>query len=227
MVQRRRGQGLGTRPNRDADLIVKWSDGEPTTYQDAGARRTPDWSPMRARHTLVLALLLSFAALTGACAQEGQAREEPGKGETPSASQAATWDGKEDQEEALERAMRALAAVEPESASREDSGTAALAQGMKKTSSTPGDRPYTFDVACQTPTPHTLTLALVRGGAKTEWEVECGGREGDRFNIPAGSAFTAGITPDRDTGGLVVWRLNTVAPEDAEDCEDDIVGCES
>jgi len=183
---------------------------------------------MSARHTLVLALLLSFAALTGACAQEEQEREEPGKGKSPSASRAATWDGKEDQEEAMERAARALDSVEPESASREDSGTAALAQGMEKTFSTPGDRPYTFDIACQTPTPHTLTLALVRGEAKTEWEVECDGREGDRFNIPAGSAFTAGIAPvSRDTDGLVVWRLSTVAPEDVQDCEDDIAGCES
>ncbi|MFD9393568.1 hypothetical protein ACFWBB_23435 [Streptomyces sp. NPDC060000] len=120
-----------------------------------------------------------------------------------------------------------MSAVEPESASREDSGTATLAQGLNKTFTTQGDRAYVFDITCQTPAPHTLTLTLIRGEAANEWEVECGDREADQFNIPVGAPVTARITPpNRDTDGLVMWRLNTVGAEDAEDCDDDITGCE-
>ncbi|MFI7297668.1 hypothetical protein [Streptomyces sp. NPDC050121] len=183
---------------------------------------------MRARHPLILALLLSLAALTGACTAQKQEPEELGNGETPSVSQAPTWDGKEDQEEAMERATRALNAVEPESASLEDTGTAALAKGLNTTFATKGDRPYTFDIACQAPAPHTLTLTLVRGEVANEWEVECGDREADQFNIPAGTPVTARITPpNRDADGLISWRLNTIATKDVQDCEDDITGCEN
>ncbi|MEU2283106.1 hypothetical protein ABZ614_14435 [Streptomyces sp. NPDC013178] len=182
---------------------------------------------MPARRTLAPALLLSLAALlTAACTEERQEPEDPGNRDSRSASPAPTWDGKEDQEEAMERATRALNAVEAGSASREDSGTAALGEGLDRTFTTPGVRPYTFGVACQTPTPRTLTLTLVRGEAESEWEVECGDREAEQFNLPAGGPFTARIAPpDRDVDGLVLWRLSTVAPEDVQDCEDDIAGC--
>ncbi|WP_367318813.1 hypothetical protein [Streptomyces sp. HUAS ZL42] len=179
---------------------------------------------MRERHTLVLGLIL--VALTGGCTAQTQEPKEPKSGDTPSISRTPTWEGKEDQEAAIKRATRALNAVEAEGGSREDSGTAALAQGLDKTITAKGDRPYTFDIACQTPAPHTLTLTLVRGEAQNEWEMECGDREADQFNIPAGAPFTARIAPsNRDIDGLVAWRLNTVAPEDVQDCVDDIAGC--
>ncbi|MEU9668479.1 hypothetical protein AB0J81_03320 [Streptomyces bobili] len=128
----------------------------------------------------------------------------------------------------MERATRALNAVELDSTSREDSGTASLAKGLNRTFTTPGDRPYTFDIACQTPAPNTLTVTLIRGETESEWELECGDREADQFNVPAGAPVTARITPpNRDTDGIVLWRLNTVAAEDVQDCEDDITGCES
>lgn len=180
---------------------------------------------MRARHTL--ALVLTLVALTGGCAEQTREPKKAQDGGTPSVSQPPTWEGKADQEDAMERAMRALNAVEPEGASREDSGMAALAKGLTRTFTVKGDRPYTFDIACQVPAPHTLTLTLARGDTQSEWEVECGDREADQFNIPAGAPFTATITPaQRDTDGLVLWRLDAVAREDVQDCADDITGCE-
>ncbi|MFF3333835.1 hypothetical protein ACFYWX_30525 [Streptomyces sp. NPDC002888] len=179
---------------------------------------------MRARHTL--AVVLTLAALTAGCTEQTREPKEAQDGGTPSVSQPSTWEGKADEEDAMERATRALNAVEPEGASREDSGMAALAQGLDRTFKAKGDRPYTFDIACQAAAPHTLALTLTRGDAESEWDVECGDREADQFNIPAGAPFTATIAPaKRDTDGLVLWRLNTVAPEDVQDCEDDITEC--
>jgi hypothetical protein len=87
----------------------------------------------------------------------------------------------------------------------------ALAKGLDRTFTTRGDRPHTFDIACQAPAPHTLTLTLVRGGTQSEGEVVCGDREADRFDIPAGASFTARIKAStQDTDGLVLWRLDTV-----------------
>ncbi|MEU1408678.1 hypothetical protein ABZ471_41480 [Streptomyces sp. NPDC005728] len=91
-----------------------------------------------------------------------------------------------------------------------------------------GNRPYTFDLACQAPARRSVTLTLARGDEESEWEVTCGDREADQFNIPVGGRFTARIPhTGQDTDGLVLWRLDAVAPEDLDDCEDDIEGCES
>lgn len=181
---------------------------------------------MRARHTLALAFAL--ATLTAGCTQETSEPKEVGNGGTPSVSQPPTWEGKGDEEAAMKRATRALNAVEPEGASREDSGTATLAHGLDTSFMAKGDRPYTFDIACQAAAPHTVALTLARGDAESEWEVDCGDREADQFNIPAGAPFAATVTPaKRDTDGLILWRLNTIAPEDVQDCEDDITECGS
>ncbi|MFM9633237.1 hypothetical protein ACKI10_37350 [Streptomyces galilaeus] len=179
---------------------------------------------MRARHTLALAFALT--ALTAGCTQKTPEPKEAGNGGTPSVSQPPTWEGKGDEEAAMKRATRALNAVEPEGASREDSGTATLAHGLDRSFMVKGDRPYTFDIACQAAAPQTVALILERGDAESEWVVECGDREADQFNIPAGAPFTVTVTPaKRETDGLILWRLNTVAPEDVQDCDDDIKGC--
>ncbi|WP_158973148.1 hypothetical protein [Streptomyces griseus] len=176
--------------------------------------------------TLVLAL--TVVALAAGCAERKGEPKESDPEDTPSVSRPSSWEGKADQEDAIERATRALNAVESDGASREDDGVTALTKGLDRTFTAKGDRPYTFDIACQAPAPHTLTLTLARGEAEREWEVECGDRDADRFNVPAGAPFTATITPtERDTDGLVLWRLDTVAPEDVQDCEDDIAGCGS
>ncbi|MCX5169885.1 hypothetical protein [Streptomyces antibioticus] len=171
---------------------------------------------MRAHRTLALAATVAFVALTAGCTQPSA-----GAGHEDTA-------GKSDAEAALKRATRALNAVEPESAAREDAGTASLSVGLDRTFAARGDRPYTFDIACQAAAPHTVVLTLVRGDAESEWEVECGDREADQFNVPAGAPFTATVAPAKPgTDGLALWRLNTVAPEDVTDCPDDITGCES
>ncbi len=171
---------------------------------------------MRAHRTLALAATVAFVALTAGCTQPSA-----GAGHEDTA-------GKGDAETAMQRATRALNAVEPESAAREDAGTASLSVGLDRTFAARGDRPYTFDIACQAAAPHTVVLTLVRGDAESEWEVECGDREADQFNVPAGAPFTATVAPAKPgTDGLALWRLNTVAPGDVTDCPDDITGCES
>ncbi|WP_432032719.1 hypothetical protein [Streptomyces antibioticus] len=172
---------------------------------------------MRAHRTLALIGALTVAVLTAGCSEPSA---EAGHGGTG---------GKGDAETAMQRATRALNSVEPESAAREDAGTASLSAGLDGTFTARGDRPYTFDIACQAAAePHTVVLTLARGAAESEWEVECGDREADQFNIPAGAPFTATVEPAKPVvDGLVLWRLNTVAPEDVVDCADDITGCES
>jgi hypothetical protein len=187
---------------------------------------------MRARQGLALTLIVSAMALTGACADDKNREAEAEPGSTASANPATStptpsWDGKEDQEDAMRRATRALDAVQSDGASRVDEGMESLAGGLNKTFTGKGDRPYTFDVACQAPDRRSLTLTLARGDAESEWEVTCGDREADQFNIPAGGRFTAKITQaGQHADGLVLWRLNTVTAHDVDGCKDDIKGCE-
>ncbi|MGW7790365.1 hypothetical protein [Streptomyces tricolor] len=217
-------------------MSVRWSDGRVTIHGTARtdaldcayplapppAAPSTDWSPMRARRSLALALITVATALTAGCTDQETRETATGPGTT-----APSWDGKAPQEDALRRATRALNAVEPDGAARVDEGVEDLARGLDKTFGPKGDRPHTFDIACQAPADRTLTLILARGDAETEWEVTCGDREADQFNIPAGGRFTARVpAAGRDTQGFVLWRLSTIAPADVEGCEDDIEGCE-
>ncbi|MEU0009186.1 hypothetical protein ABZ079_34320 [Streptomyces sp. NPDC006314] len=187
---------------------------------------------MRARHSLALALVVSATALTGGCAEQRNRDATTESGKTVSsgsatATPAPTWEGKEDREDAMRRATRALNAVAADGASRVDEGMESLARGLDKTFTPKGDRPHTFDIACQAPAGRSLTLTLARDDAESEWEVTCGDREADQFNIPAGGRFTARIsTAGQPAEGFVRWRLSTVTPADVEGCEDDINGCE-
>lgn len=174
----------------------------------------------RERLALALPLVVSVMALTGACASEDADSAAP--------APAPTWDGKADQEDAMERAARALNAAGSEGASRVDEGMEDLARGLHKSFEAKGDRPYALDLACQAPTDRSVTLTLARGDANSEWEVTCGEPEADRFSIPAGARFTATVPPTGTEGdGLVLWRLSTVSAADVDGCEDDIKGCES
>ncbi|MFG3013845.1 hypothetical protein ACGFZB_26120 [Streptomyces cinerochromogenes] len=187
---------------------------------------------MRARQSLALALIVAATALTGGCAELKNRETTPGPGTTASSGPATTtpppsWEGKAPQEDAMRRATRALDAVEPDGASRVDQGMGDLVRGLDKTFTPKENRPHTLDIACQAPANRTLTLTLARGGAESEWEVTCGDRGADQFNIPAGSRFTARIpAAGQHTQGIVQWRLNSVAPADVEGCKDDIGGCE-
>ncbi|MFJ3234638.1 hypothetical protein [Streptomyces sp. NPDC086787] len=183
---------------------------------------------MYARRVLALTLVVSVMALTGACTEDRPRNGEAEARRTASAAAPThSWDGKEEEEDAIRRATRALGAVRTEGVSRVDEGLESLARGLDRTFTGEGDHPYTFDVACQAPDRRSVTLTLARGDTANEWEVTCGDREADRFNIPAGGRFTARITksgPHSD--GFVMWRLNTVAPQDVDGCKDDITGCE-
>ncbi|MGW2619104.1 hypothetical protein [Streptomyces sp. NPDC001500] len=173
--------------------------------------------PVPARHAAVPALLLALAAATGGC---GQPPEDEG---APPASSPG-WEGKEDREEAMRRADRALNAVEPEGAERLDAGTAELARGFERTYAGGDDGPRSLTLACQAPAPHTLTVTLERGARRDAREVRCGDREGERFAVPAGAAFTVRIAPAR-LDGFVGWRLHGVAPGGVGECADDVTGC--
>jgi hypothetical protein len=97
--------------------------------------------------------------------------EEVRDGGTPSVSRPPAWEGKGDAEASMKRATRALNAVEPRSASREDSGTTTLLDGADRNFRVQGDRPCTLDIACQAAAPHTVALTLARGDAESGWEV--------------------------------------------------------
>ncbi|POX58777.1 hypothetical protein C3492_35990 [Streptomyces sp. Ru62] len=187
---------------------------------------------MRAHQSLGLALIVATTALTAGCAEQKNRETTTEPGTTASSNPATTapapsWEGKAPQEDAMRRATRALNAVEPDGASRVDEGMENLVRGLDKTYTPKENRPHTFDIACQAPTHRTLTLTLSRGDAESEWEVTCGDREADQFNIPAGNRFTARIpAAGRHVQGFIQWRLNTVAPADVEGCKDDIRGCE-
>ncbi|MEU7579918.1 hypothetical protein AB0B50_20215 [Streptomyces sp. NPDC041068] len=137
--------------------------------------------------------------------------------------------GKGDAEDALRRADRALG-YDDTPAELVDSDVTSFPDGLKKTFPTPGKRPYRLDITCVAPNTDEITLTLGRGDDEQEWVVPCGERQADQFNIPSGTApFTARVAPDeRPSENLaeIVWRLNTIAPDDVFECEDDIVGCD-
>ncbi|MET8450898.1 hypothetical protein [Streptomyces sp. NPDC005209] len=161
---------------------------------------------MRTRQGLALALtvIVIAMALTGACAEQKNQEGKAEPGNTASSSPGTTtpapsWDGKEGQEDAMRRATL------------HGTGRPSLHLRCRL----PGTRPPLGDAD------------LARGDARSEWEVTCGDREADQFNIAAGGPFTVRIThAGQDAEGLVLWRLNTVAPQDVDGCEDDIKGCE-
>ncbi|MFH8937615.1 hypothetical protein [Streptomyces griseosporeus] len=183
----------------------------------------------------LLAVALAALPLPAACttSDDPQAAPTP-PSSSPQASSppaslpsAPSWDGKADEEDALRRATRALNAARPEDAERLDEGVTRLAQGLERTFGASEDRPRALTVACQAPAVRSLTLTLARGATSADWEVTCGDREADRFDIPAGTRFTARVTPaDAATQGVLLWRLDAVAPGGVEGCGDDVEGCE-
>ncbi|MFI2644619.1 hypothetical protein [Streptomyces sp. NPDC018610] len=127
-------------------------------------------------------------------------------------------------------AEHALNAVEPESAVRVDEGMeTTLARALERTFPTKGGRPHAFVVVCRSPAAgRSVTLTLERGEEGSDYEVTCGDREADRFEVPAGSPFTVRVVPDRrDADVMVLWRVETVGSDDVSDCGDDIEGCEA
>ncbi|MFE9776437.1 hypothetical protein ACFYOV_33240 [Streptomyces sp. NPDC005931] len=91
-----------------------------------------------------------------------------------------------------------------------DSASPSVASGMDRTLKTPGTRPYTLTVTCDTDGIEELTLTLSRGEQEQAYGIECGDPQADQFNFPAGVPFTAQIDPVEDGIGLIFWRLDTI-----------------
>ncbi|MCB5906821.1 hypothetical protein [Streptomyces pinistramenti] len=101
-----------------------------------------------------------------------------------------------------------------------------IATGMAKKFKATGKRNYRLDTTCDTQGVGELTLTLSRGDVEQPYGITCGDHRADQFNIPPGEPFTATIDPVKDGTGLILWELNTVAPDKVRDCPDDIKGCD-
>ncbi|MFF9281903.1 hypothetical protein [Streptomyces griseosporeus] len=178
----------------------------------------------------LLAVALAALPVTAACTTSddpGAATGPPESSPRASSPSAPSWDGKADEEDAVRRATRALDAARPEDAERLDEGVARLTEGLERAFG-PTDRPLALTVACQAPATRSLTLTLARGATSADWDVTCGDREADHFDIPAATRFTARVTPaDAATRGVLLWRLDAVAAGGVEGCGDDIEECEA
>ncbi|WP_406474833.1 hypothetical protein [Streptomyces platensis] len=186
----------------------------------------------RPRHLVPLGAAL--AVLLSGCS--GEAEEAPPGQVTASAKAPKTSDAPKtsapdrgrtwEPDDALHRAERALDAQDDDSRpKRADSGSAFLADGVRRTFRAPGKRWYRLDLTCDTSGVRDVTLTLTRGSAEQAYGIDCGDPEADQFNIPPGAPFTARVDAVRSGTGLVLWRLNTVAPDEVDGCEDDIDGC--
>ncbi|MFE2263888.1 hypothetical protein [Streptomyces griseosporeus] len=177
----------------------------------------------------LLAAALAAPPVTVSCTtsdDRGAATGPPASSPRASLPSAPSWNGKADEEDALRRATGALNAARPKDAERLDEGVARLTEGLERAFG-PADRPLALTVACQTPSARSLTLTLARGGTSADWDVTCGDREADRYDIPAATGFTAHVTrADATAQGVLLWRLDAVAPGGVEGCGDDIEGCE-
>ncbi|MET9610932.1 hypothetical protein ABZZ17_38595 [Streptomyces sp. NPDC006512] len=164
------------------------------------------------RITRALAVLIATAALATACTQDGGSRTRE-------------WEP----DDALQRVQRAFDA--------DDADTTLIAEaskfvvsGIDQTLDTPGDKPYRFDMACDTQGVPSITLTLIRGETTRTFEVRCGNRQVVRVNVPAGSPVTAkvpSIETEPPPSGVIVWNLSTIEPTDVQGCRDDIQGCEA
>ncbi|PBC81553.1 hypothetical protein SAMN05428945_3908 [Streptomyces sp. 2224.1] len=187
----------------------------------------------RLRHLVPLGAALAF--LLSGCA-DGAEKESPGQA-TASAKAPATAEEPRtsapdrgrpwEPDDALQRAERALDAYDDDGSrpERAEAGSAHLASGVNKTFQAPGKRWYRLDITCDAAGVDELTLTLTRGSREQAYGIGCGDREADQFNIPPGAPFTARVETVRSVPGLVLWRLNTVAPGDVDGCADDIEGC--
>ncbi|MFD9882576.1 hypothetical protein ACFWZT_14070 [Streptomyces alboflavus] len=191
---------------------------------------------MRIRPTLRLCLATAATAgLLVGCADKDDSRDKHGEkkpaaqpttsrsSQDTSSGNAPAWEP----DDALQRAERALDAYDDDGTNPKlvDTDTSYIADRLAKTYEAPGDRPYRLDITCNTDGIEELTLTLTRGDEEQPYGIGCGDPEADQFNIPPGKPFKISAEPVKDGAGLFLWRLNTIAPEDVEGCEDDIKSC--
>ncbi|MFJ3883350.1 hypothetical protein ACIPW5_38620 [Streptomyces sp. NPDC090077] len=157
-----------------------------------------------------LTVLLATAALATACTHD-------------EGSRARQWEP----DDALQRVQRALDADDADTTEIAEASSY-LASGIDRTLDTPGDKPYRFDIACDTDGIATVTLSVTRGADERRFDVRCGNRQTLRLNVPAGPAFTVRIPRiDKEPipSGVIVWNLNSLEPDDVHGCPDEIKGC--
>jgi hypothetical protein len=164
---------------------------------------------MRIRHSL--ALFLAVAALATGCGEKA----------TPDA-----WEP----DEALRRADETLQKSDV-AVTVTVKGTGFLAAGLEKTFDTVGERPYRFDIACDSEESPRISLVLSRDGAAHDRtvDVSCTAGESVRLNIPVGeplSVHVQGAPKDESAPvGVIAWQLATIDPRDIKGCADDLAGC--
>ncbi|MCE0447800.1 hypothetical protein LT493_39280 [Streptomyces tricolor] len=178
------------------------------------AAPSTDWSPMRARRSLALALITVTTALTAGCTDQETRGTATGPGTT-----APSWDGKAPQEDALRRATRALNAVEARRCRTGRRGVEDLARGLDKTFSPKATAPHTFDIACQAPADRTLTLIPPAATCKPS-----GRSPGEREGRPVQHPRRRSLHRPRPRRGPGHRGLRTVAaqhdrPRVVEGCE--------
>ncbi|WP_329612357.1 hypothetical protein OG244_02785 [Streptomyces brevispora] len=180
--------------------------------------------------------LPSYVAAIGLLAGCAEANKEPngatGRSSAPADRQSKPpGDGSRawEPDDAMQRAERALKAASDSDARPElvDTASAFVTSGVDKKHTAHGDRPYLLSITCDTDGIGELTLTLSRGDQEQAYGIECGDREADQFNIPAGKPFTARVDPVRNGTGLILWRLDTIARDAVDGCDDDIDGCDS
>ncbi|MFF1692053.1 hypothetical protein ACFVXC_00225 [Streptomyces sp. NPDC058257] len=184
---------------------------------------------MRIRHTLPLSAAVLAVLMSGCADEQGGSGSKEGAAASTQPSVSSGGAGRPwEPDDALRRAEQALKAAADDGREAElvDSGTAYLGSGLKKSFRASDDKPYRFEITCDTDGAEELALTLARGSDEQAYGVGCGDREADHFNLPAGKPFTAHVKAERAGMGLIAWRLTTVAPGDVNGCDDDVDGCE-
>ncbi|MFF1560728.1 hypothetical protein [Streptomyces sp. NPDC058279] len=86
-----------------------------------------------------------------------------------SGDQGSTWEP----DDGLQRAQRALDADDTETDVVE-SASAYVGSGLDRTFDTPGDKPYRFDIVCDSFDVSPLTLTVTRDGPRGSWTSAAG-----------------------------------------------------
>ncbi|MEW2418078.1 hypothetical protein AB0953_30875 [Streptomyces sp. NPDC046866] len=108
------------------------------------------------------------------------------------------------------------------------SGAPHLASGLNETLQTGGDKPYRFDIVCDSGEVSKVTLVVTRSTSRRQFGVACAGTDAVRVNFPAGPPVTVTVPPlagKTKPQGLLVWNLKVLESADVHGCANNIEGC--
>ncbi|MCX5380420.1 hypothetical protein [Streptomyces sp. NBC_00091] len=104
-----------------------------------------------------------------------------------------------------------------------------MASGLNETLETGGDKPYRFDIVCDSDEVSNVTLLVTRGTTRRQFAVACAGTDAVRVDFPTGTPVTVTVAPattgKTEPQGLLIWNLKTLEPADVHGCANDIEGC--